>query len=130
MVSLIETTVYTLHSAMCECHMYICSCKYIVIFCNRLTSREYLEVRPLPTTPSLYLSFPSEFLGDKRTAYGQDLSLNLSVHAQALVNGGNEVPQCRLTLEIESGFSLRTKHKLRTALPSIGEDPVLILVRQ
>ena len=103
------------------------SCKYYVVY-NLLTSREYLGVRPQSSSLSLFLSLPSEFLGDKRTAYGQDLSLNLSV--QALNgNGGNVVSQCRLTLEIESGISFRTKHKLRTALPPLGEDPTLIHVR-
>ena len=42
-----------------------------------LTHRGFLQIET--TSSLLRLSFPSEYRGDKRTAYSQNLSLNLSL---------------------------------------------------
>lgn len=92
--------------------------------------REFIEVEPLPSSSRrlpLSLSFPLEFLGDKRTAYKQNLILNLSTQLIGSVGSGG-VSHCEVTLEFESGDSFRTKHKLKTMLPRIGETQTYIRV--
>ena len=49
-------------------------------YCNCVSlSSDFLEVHAEPNSCMLTLSFPHLYLGDKRTAFGQKLSLNISL---------------------------------------------------
>ena len=41
----------------------------------------------------------------------------------------SSLPQCTIALELESGISFRTRHKLRTSLPPLGQESTDIEVR-
>lgn len=60
--------------------------------------RGFLEVTSDPASQMLVLSFPSRYLGDKRTAFSQALSLQLSLPAPPL-------SQLRAYLEVTSTLS-------------------------
>ena len=88
--------------------------------------RGFLEAGPRSSSSNnLTISFPSGYLGDKRTSYGQQLLLNISLPAMA---AGEE--DYGASLEI---MSTRTRHRplrLVLPLPPLQRDPQLVEVRR
>ena len=88
--------------------------------------RGFLEAAPRSSSSNrLTISFPSGYLGDKRTSYGQRLLLNISLPAMAT---GEE--DYGASLEI---MSTRTRHRplrLVLPLPPLQRDPQLVEVRR
>lgn len=74
--------------------------------------RGFIEVTAAPESPMLTLSFPPSYLGDKRTAFSQELSLTLGIPS--------------LRAELRGPAAINGRLELTSSVSRI--DPLLVLL--
>ena len=98
-----------------------CLSSFPILSLSRTPHRGQLEVDP-GSLSSLSISLPKAFLGDKRTAYSQHLTFNLSI--PDMVPGDS----CHVFVEVVGRLSRYRQVKLVAELPVPESEPTVIEV--